>query len=125
MVSERKKRTNVESFFWIVGRWGDENGWHNKLVKEIVTGKKVVIFWGSQKKGVEFEQYLKENHGNVLVKFYHSKGNNTEMSADLENVRNAWKDVQVLMYTSKITVGVNFDEINIFDRKIAKQAIIP
>ena len=96
-------------------QYTNENGWHNKLIKEIVTGKKVVIFWGSQKKGVEFEQYLKENHDNVLVKFYHSKGNNTEMSADLENVRNAWKDVQVLMYTSKITVGVNFDEMNIFD----------
>jgi hypothetical protein len=34
---------------------------------------------------------------------------------ELENVNEAWKDIQVVIYTSTITVGINFDLPDVFD----------
>ena len=108
MVNRRKPVEKTAKYYT------SENGWENSLLQEIVNNKKVVVFWGSQKKGVDFEEYLKNQYPHVSVKFYHSKGNEREMNKDLQNVRKEWKNCQVLMYTSKITVGVNFDETDLF-----------
>lgn len=92
-----------------------EKVWNAKLFDDIQKGKKVVIFFGSMKKGTIFQQELTKNHPNIKYKFYSSESNNKDLRSDLSNVRESWKDLQVLLYTSKITVGVNFDERGIFD----------
>ena len=96
-------------------QYKNESVWVQRILQEICQNKKVVIFWGSKSKGCAFEKYLSENLTGIKVKYYHSDGCNKEMKADLENVRETWKDTDVLMYTSKITVGVNFDKKDVFD----------
>ncbi len=92
-----------------------EKVWNANLFDDIQKGKKVVVFFGSMKKGKIFQQELTKIHPNIKYKYYSSKSNNKDMRSDLSNVRESWKDLQVLLYTSKITVGVNFDEEDIFD----------
>lgn len=67
------------------------------------------------KKGKAFEQELTKNYPQVKFRFYSSESSDKDMRTDLSNVRESWKDIQVLMYTSKITVGVNFDGQGVFD----------
>jgi hypothetical protein len=80
----------------------------------VKAGKNIVIVWGSQQKGLEFEAELK--HRGVSYLYYH-KDAQLETLKSIRDVQTAWSQVQVLMYTSVITVGVNFDpEEAHFDR---------
>ncbi|KAJ3283771.1 hypothetical protein HK104_010233 [Borealophlyctis nickersoniae] len=88
--------------------------WEDVLVRKLDEGKRLVIFWGSKKKGDDFEKFLNERYPHLTVKFYTSESDDL-LDKDLENIRDSWKDVDVLMYTAKITVGVNFDTENVFD----------
>jgi hypothetical protein len=93
-----------------------EKAWLQTILDEISKGKKVIIFWGSKAKGADFEAYLTGHYKTAIkVKYYHSDQCDKDGNSDLGNVRESWKDIDVLMYTSKITVGVNFDEKDVFD----------
>ncbi|KAJ3279024.1 hypothetical protein HK104_001845 [Borealophlyctis nickersoniae] len=95
-------------------QYGSGQKWQDELLRHIAAGKKVVVFWGSRAKGQVFEQYIRRKFPHLNVKFYHSESDD-RLDKDLCNVRHNWKDVDVLMYTAKITVGVNFDTAGVFD----------
>ncbi|KAJ3280156.1 hypothetical protein HK104_000869 [Borealophlyctis nickersoniae] len=95
-------------------QYASRQNWQDTLIQHILAGKRVVIFWGSRSKGQAFEQSLLTRFPNLRIKFYHSESDDA-LDKDLCNVRDNWKDVDVLMYTAKITVGVNFDTENVFD----------
>lgn len=70
---------------------------------------KVVLVCASKRKAEEVASIFR---GDVKCKLYHSGTNNKK---DLNNVNEVWKDLDLLIYTSSITVGVNFDILH-FDR---------
>tara|TARA_R100000773_G_C4220390_1_gene119069 strand:- start:994 stop:4281 length:3288 start_codon:yes stop_codon:yes gene_type:complete len=80
----------------------------NKLVDSLKNKKKCVFVTASRDKGLKYlETIKKELDRKFTYKFYHSK-NKEETENDLKNVNKYWK-VDLLIYTSSITVGVNFD----------------
>lgn len=89
-----------------------------RIKQAIETKKRIVIVWTSKRKGLAFEkEYLEPLRENLKWKFYH--GDSTkEDRADLHDVSTAWKDLDVLMYTTSISVGVSYnpsDEVAQFD----------
>ncbi|RKO88171.1 hypothetical protein BDK51DRAFT_32901 [Blyttiomyces helicus] len=58
-------------------------------------------------KGLNFEKSIKDYAPNVRSKFYHADADCT-LDKDLTDVNESWKDLDCVMYTSKVTVGVNF-----------------
>ena len=56
---------------------------------------------------------LEKFDNSISMKFY--QGKDKESLHDLSNVEESWKNVQVLMYTSTITVGVNYNIPDCFD----------
>ena len=91
------------------------NSFQDKLLNSLDSGKRVVVFWGSKKKGKEFESHVKEQMPHVRIKFYHADADD-KLDADLEAVNDVWTtDVDLLMYTAKITVGVNYTVKDYFE----------
>ncbi|RKO93782.1 hypothetical protein BDK51DRAFT_29657 [Blyttiomyces helicus] len=68
-----------------------------------------LFFWGSKKRGKEFvRDFVHEFKTSKRCKYYHADGDDANDN-DLVEVDNKWtEDVDCLMYTGKITVGVNF-----------------
>lgn len=80
----------------------------DKLIDSLKNNKKVVFVTASRDKGNAFLQTIKkELKRDFTYKFYHSR-NKEETEHDLKDVNKYWK-VDLLIYTSSITVGVNFD----------------
>jgi hypothetical protein len=79
----------------------------NKLIASLKQGKKCVFVVASYMKGLEYLTSIKQQIENINYKFYNS--NNNEDVDDLLNVNKHWYGLDLLMYTSSITVGVNFD----------------
>lgn len=69
--------------------------------------RKIIVVWTSRRKGQAFaDKYLKGK--DIKWRFYNSTSNAKER-AELQNVSETWRDLDVLMYTSTITVGVSYD----------------
>ena len=81
-----------------------------RLIKSLRQGKKCVFVTASKDKGEKFlKAYAKRVSKPLKYKFYHSRS--FELDNDLYNVNEAWDGLDLLMYTTKITVGVNFDKV--------------
>ncbi|RKO85737.1 hypothetical protein BDK51DRAFT_47660 [Blyttiomyces helicus] len=78
-----------------------------ELLNRLKNGTRIIVFWCSKDKGVEFEKSIKEKAPEVRTKFYHADADST-LDKDLMDVNESWKDLDCVMYTSKVTVGVNF-----------------
>ena len=86
----------------------------NKLVDSLKNNKKCVFVSASRDKGKQYLETIKKQLDRKFTyKFYNSK-NREETVNDLKDVNKYWK-VDLLIYTSSITVGVNFDCKNWFD----------
>jgi hypothetical protein len=85
------------------------------LMNSLIEGKKCIFITASKARGFEFLNKIKDliKSNDLKYKFYHS--GNKDIQDDLLNVNQEWIKLQLLMYTSSITVGVNFD-IQHFDR---------
>ena len=96
-------------------KYGSFKAFEDRMLKELTHNKRIVIFWGSKRRGKEFEVLLKSQLPNKRVKFYHADAND-DLDADLEQVNIKWSEnVDVLMYSAKITVGINFTIPDYFD----------
>jgi hypothetical protein len=79
----------------------------NRLMGDLKKGEKIAVIWGSKNKAKAFaENFLKDSTYNW--KLYTSESSPEERN-DLLNVEEAWKNVDIINYTSTITVGVNYD----------------
>ncbi len=77
------------------------------LLKSLRSGKKCIFVTASKQRGDEFLIKLQRTTDKIKYKFYNSSSPN--LQEDLSNVNESWKELDLLMYTSSITVGVNFD----------------
>lgn len=82
----------------------------NQIIKSIDSGKKVVVLWGSKKRGLKFvdsKDFTTSMTGKKHL-FYHGD-RDKKYNESIKDVHSTWSKIDVLMYTTKITVGVNFD----------------
>ena len=102
-----EERTCVELPRAKIGEDLYEDNLKNQLISSLKKGKKCVFVVASQARGKEYITDILEQLPNINYKFYHSQ-NNDDVE-DLLNVSESWYGLDLLMYTSSITVGVNFD----------------
>lgn len=88
----------------------------NRIMADLEHKKRVVVIWSSLTKGKAFvETFLKNSTYNY--RFYSSESG-PDHQKELENVADAWSSLDLLMMTTTITVGVNYDpsqEKSMFD----------
>ena len=84
-----------------------------RIMDDLYNKKRVVVIWSSLKKGKSFvESFLKQSSFNY--RFYSSESGPKEQK-ELENVSESWKSLDLLMMTTTITVGINYDPANVAD----------
>jgi hypothetical protein len=76
-----------------------------RIMEALKADRKIVVLWTSKKRGLWFaKQFL----ANTAHAFYHS-GSSAEDVAGLRDVSTTWRDIQCLMMTTSITVGLSYD----------------
>lgn len=79
----------------------------NKLINSLKNGKKCVFVTASKARGDEYLERIIKELPHIRYKFYNA--DNKRDVDDLLNVNEKWVELDLLLYTSSITVGVNFD----------------
>jgi hypothetical protein len=74
------------------------------LFCDLKIGKKVFFVSASREKLEQLERLVFKNLPNVTYKSYHSNS-----KEKITNVNEDWKDVQLIMVSPSVTVGVNYD----------------
>lgn len=86
----------------------------HQLEKDLIAGKRVVFVCASRQKAIEFAKRLAEF--GITYQIYTGLSDTAQQDLnDLSNVRAAWSWSQCLIYTSTITVGINYDIPNDYD----------
>ena len=87
-----------------------------RILGSLRAGKRTVVVWGSREKGLTFEKRLQQAfpdwHRGRQWLFYHSEEDMAQRKATLANINTTWAQVQLLMYSSSITIGLNYDNRN-------------
>ncbi len=78
-----------------------------RIMEALKAGRKIVVLWTSKKRGLWFAKQFLENTAYTHT-FYHS-GSSTEEVAGLRDVSETWRNIQCLMMTTSITVGLSYD----------------
>jgi hypothetical protein len=78
-----------------------------RIMEALKAGRKIVVLWTSKKRGLWFAKQFLSNTAYQHA-FYHS-GSSTEEVAGLRDVSATWRDIQCLMMTTSITVGLSYD----------------
>ena len=84
--------------------------WMKRIFVELSEGKKMYVFISSLRKLTIFRDTLKTNMSNLKYLEYSSKVKNS-----LIDVNTLWKEMSLILTTSSLTVGVNFDVPDYFD----------
>ncbi|RKO86830.1 hypothetical protein BDK51DRAFT_45779 [Blyttiomyces helicus] len=79
----------------------------NAMMKKLATGEKIMVFWSSKQHGINFESTMRKKLPGIRCKFYHADAD-CFLDDDLTDVNDSWGNLDCVMYTSKVTVGVNF-----------------
>jgi len=79
--------------------------WMHLLKQDLPQGKRLAVCVGTRAQGEEVEAACRE--ARVSCRFYHS-GANDAILEDLKDINRAWQNFQVVIYTSKITVGADY-----------------
>jgi len=86
-------------------RTANLGGFCERIMAALQAGRKIVVLWTSKRRGLWFVQNFL-NGTSYSHLFYHS---GSEEQAGLTNVHKAWREVQCLMMTTSITVGISYD----------------
>ena len=80
------------------------------IAEELESDNKIYLCMSSASRAAEWELALKKRFPNKKIKLY-SRGEGKE----IENVRKTWSELDLVMTTTTITVGINFD-LSHFDK---------
>jgi hypothetical protein len=90
-------------------------GFCERVCDALKSGKRIVIVWTSKRKGDWFvenflEKWVSDSKSDKKPSwiFYNSSTSKDEQEG-LKNVNESWKNVQCLMMTTSITVGISYD----------------
>lgn len=89
-------------------------GFCERICEALQAGKKIAIVWTSKRRGDWFIKHFLDNWTNEGGStkptwiFYNSASTKEEQEG-LKNVNESWRDVQCLMMTTSITVGISYD----------------
>lgn len=85
------------------------------LVTDLKDGKKIYLFSSSKGKLTKMIEYLEQNvlidDRKIVLKQYHG-----DKKDKIGDVNENWKNVDIVCTTSTITVGINFDTMNVFNK---------
>ncbi len=89
-------------------------GFCEKICDSLRDGKKIVIVWTSKRKGDWFIQnflnnWNTDNSSKAPSWIFYNSATSKEEQEGLKNVNESWRDVQCLMMTTSITVGISYD----------------
>jgi hypothetical protein len=87
-------------------------GFCERVCEALRAGKKIVIVWTSKRKGDWFVKNFLENwvsESNTPSWIFYNSASSKEEQEGLKNVNESWRDVQCLMMTTSITVGISYD----------------
>jgi hypothetical protein len=82
----------------------------DKCVDLLLEGKKVFFVSSTKKMCISIEKYILERIPTLRMVSYHSDKEN-----DLANINETWTEFNLILCTSVITVGINYDQENVFD----------
>jgi len=80
-------------------------GFCERIMAALDAGRRIVVIWTSRRRGLWFAEHFLKGRSYL---FYHS-GSSKEEQEGLKNVNEAWSEVQCLMMTTSITVGISYD----------------
>ena len=97
--------------------------WFSKLISLLKAGEKVYIFWPYKNPRASDKKSLRrlscEQLKDFLIKavpkrklnhlIYTADTNKGEQKKDLENVEDAWKDIDLVIVNQSITIGINYN----------------
>jgi len=88
-------------------------GFCERIMEALQAGRKIVVIWTSRRRGLWFiEHFLKGTEYSHI--FYHS-GSSKEEQLGLKDVHEAWRDIQCLMMTTSITVGISYNPVAVHE----------
>jgi hypothetical protein len=85
-----------------------------RICEALRTKKKIVIVWTSKRKGDWFVKnflgnWVSDNEDSKPSWIFYNSTSSKEEQEGLKNVNESWRDVQCLMMTTSITVGISYD----------------
>lgn len=84
----------------------------DSLINDLEANKKIYFIFSARKKLIKVKNIITNRFGNkIKIKDYHSENDNK-----IQDIKKDWKDVDLVMTTTTITVGCNFDEPNVFHK---------
>lgn len=87
-------------------------GFCERVCDALRAGKRIVVLWTSKRRGDWFvKNFLDEwiSDGNKPSWIFYNSYSTKEEQEGLKNVKETWKNVQCLMMTTSITVGISYD----------------
>lgn len=88
-------------------------GFCERICDALRAGRKIVIIWTSKRRGDWFVKHFLEKWDGessaVPSWIYYNSASTKEEQDGLKNVKETWRDVQCLMMTTSITVGISYD----------------
>jgi len=103
---ENKFQPYAREAIRLVGKEVNMEGFYERIMTALRAGRRIVVVWTSKRIGEEFEERLKKEEFKYL--FYHSDSTKEEQLG-LKNVEESWSNIQCLMMTTSITVGISYD----------------
>lgn len=82
-------------------------GFCERICDALRAGRKIVVLWTSKRRGDWFVKNFLE--GCAYSWIFYNSASSKEDQAGLKNVNETWRDVQCLMMTTCITVGLSYD----------------
>jgi len=78
-----------------------------RIMAALAAGRRIVVIWTSKRRGDWFvEHFLK---GTAYTYVFYNSASTKEEQAGLRDVNQTWSEVQCLMMTTSITVGISYD----------------
>ena len=88
--------------------------WLDDIKRDLLAGRKLMIASGSKNVlKYNIEPFLEQN--GISCRFYHSDCSD-QILKDFEDPEASWQQYQCVMFTAKLTVGVDFSTPDYFDR---------
>lgn len=82
-------------------------GFCQRIMGALRAGRRIVVLWTSKRKGDWFARSFLEGTG-IAYRFY-SSDTTKEEQLGLRDVHTTWSEIQCLMMTTSITVGISYD----------------